>query len=62
MTYRQRPRLREEIRSLMFAIGGATAKPSSPQSERIAQLQEETRMAMTELERIINTDIEKLNN
>ena len=38
MTYRQKPRLREEIRSLMSAIDNTTNPPTAPQVERIASL------------------------
>ena len=38
MTYRQKPRLREEIRSLMSAIDKTTNPPTAPQIERIASL------------------------
>ena len=38
MTYRQRPRLREEIRSLMSAIDNTTNPPTAPQIDRIASL------------------------
>ena len=52
MTYRQKPRLREEIRSLMSAIDNTTNPPTAPQIERIASLikevdeQEETLMKL----------------
>ena len=38
MTYRQKPRLREEIRSLMSAIDNTTNPPTAPQIKRIASL------------------------
>ena len=38
MTYRQKPRLREEIRSLMSAIDNTTNPPTAPQIERIVSL------------------------
>ena len=38
MTYRQKPRLREEIRSLMSAIDNTTNPPTAPQIDRIASL------------------------
>ncbi|MGB2245097.1 MAG: VPS10 domain-containing protein [Flavobacteriaceae bacterium] len=41
MTYRQKPRLREEIRSLMRAIDNTTNPPTVPQQERIKSLKEE---------------------
>lgn len=41
MNYRQRPRLREEIRSLMRAIENTTNPPTIPQLERIESLKAE---------------------
>jgi hypothetical protein len=41
MNYRQRPRLREEIRSLMRAIDNTTNPPTLPQLDRIKSLTEE---------------------
>ena len=61
MTYRQRPRLREEIRSLMRAVNGATAKPTQPQVSRLAQLKEEVSEASGTLNKIISTDIKGIN-
>ena len=61
MTYRQRPRLREEIRSLMRAVNGATAKPTQPQVSRLAQLKEEVTEASGKLNKIITTDIKGIN-
>ncbi len=43
MNYRQRPRLREEIRSLMRAIDNTTNPPTQPQLERIKSLDAELR-------------------
>lgn len=43
MNYRQRPRLREEIRSLMRAIDNTTNPPTQPQQERIISLDAELR-------------------
>lgn len=61
MTYRQRPRLREEIRSLMRAINSAYAKPTQPQISRLAQLQGEVNEASSTLNQIINTEIKGIN-
>ncbi|MGB1534811.1 MAG: WD40/YVTN/BNR-like repeat-containing protein [Flavobacteriaceae bacterium] len=41
MNYRQRPRLREEIRSLMRAIDNTTNPPTLPQLDRIKSITEE---------------------
>ncbi|GAB5552636.1 MAG: hypothetical protein Sapg2KO_22270 [Saprospiraceae bacterium] len=61
MNYRQRPRVRGEIRSLMRAINGATAKPTQPQLTRLEHLNGEVNEAQTILTRIVNTDIQKVN-
>ncbi len=62
MGYRQRPRLREEIRSLMRAVNGATAKPTQPQLLRMQELTNEVNEAQGTLGQIINSDIQKINN
>ena len=41
MNYRSRPRLREEILSMLFAVNGTPAKPTAPQMERAISLSEE---------------------
>ena len=61
MTYRQRPRLREEIRSLLFAIDGAAARPSAAQLVRLEELDEETVQAMGAYERLVNTRVADIN-
>jgi hypothetical protein len=43
MNYRQKPRLREEIRSLMRAIDNTTNPPTLPQLDRIKSLNTELR-------------------
>ena len=61
MNYRQRPRIREEIRSLMRAINSATAEPTQPQLDRVKQLNEELGEALGILNQIIEGDIQKIN-
>ena len=61
MSYRQRPRLREEIRSLMFAINGATARPTTPQLLRLTQLQDETAQAVDAYNQLLSTRIGPIN-
>ena len=61
MGYRQRPRLREEIRSLSRAINGATSKPTQPQLSRLDQLRGEVNEAQSILDQIIANDIQKVN-
>jgi len=61
MTYRQRPRLREEIRSLMYSIDGAEARPSEPQWLRIDQLTEETTQAESAFENLVQTRVQPIN-
>ena len=62
MSYRQRPRLREEIGSLMYAVDGATARPSTQQSNRSTELDREAQDASNQLERIISEEVDKINN
>lgn len=61
MNYRQRPRLREEIGSLMYAVDGATARPSTQQSNRSVELDREAGEAASQLERILSDDVQKIN-
>lgn len=61
MNYRQRPELREEIRSLMFAIAGATARPASQQMERVNELKEETATAIGLHDEMVTTQIAAIN-
>jgi len=61
MNYRQRPRIREEIRSLMRAINSATASPTQPQLDRLQQLKGEFDQAQGILNQILETDIQKIN-
>lgn len=62
MNYRQRPRLREEIGSLMYAVDGATARPSTQQGNRSTELDREAQDASSQLERIISEEVDKINN
>ena len=61
MNYRQRPRIREEIRSVMRAVNGAWAKPTQPQFSRLEQLKGEVNQAKATLNQIIGTDIKGIN-
>ncbi|RMG23028.1 MAG: hypothetical protein D6730_15290 [Bacteroidetes bacterium] len=61
MTYRQRPRLRVEIRSLMFSIDGAEAAPTAPQMARIAELKGELKTAQTAFEHLLKEQVQPLN-
>ncbi|MCG8604242.1 hypothetical protein MJD09_04480, partial [bacterium] len=61
MNYRQRPRLRSEIRSLMRAVDGATARPTAPQKFRLTQLTEEMSQAQRTYEKILSTEIAEIN-
>lgn len=60
--YRQYPRLREELRSLSFAINGAMARPTGPQLARLEELKQETERVINDLSRLIATTIGDLNN
>ncbi len=61
MTYRQRPRLREEIRSLMWAIDGATARPTASQMQRIEALREETGQRTEQMNQLLLNEITRIN-
>ena len=61
MNYRQRPRLKEEIRSLMYAVDGATARPSTQQTNRSTELNRETQDASNQLEQIVTEYVDKIN-
>ena len=60
MNYRQRPRLREEIRSLMRAIDNTTNPPTQPQQERIISLDAELRQH-EQMWKDIEMEIQKIN-
>lgn len=62
MNYRQKPRLREEISSLMYAIDGATARPTTQQIGRAESLNAETQETSNQFEKIMSDEIVKLNN
>ncbi len=61
MGYRQKPRLREEIRSLLRAVDGAPAQPTQSQRDRVESLKEETATAVQAFEKVVNEEIAKLN-
>jgi photosystem II stability/assembly factor-like uncharacterized protein len=61
MGYRQRPRLREETRSIMYAIDGATARPTTAQLNRVVQLNEETIEVKKQFDEIIAREISTVN-
>ena len=61
MNYRQKPRLREEIRSLMRAIDNTTNPPTVHQNERILSLRGELRDAESMMSKLKN-EIESINN
>lgn len=61
MGYRQRPRLREEISTLISDIDNATAPPTTPQINRLGELKQETSEAILKYEKIISEDVMKIN-
>jgi hypothetical protein len=61
MNYRQTPQLRDEIRSLMRNIDGATAKPTQSQLTRIEQLKSETQSAQTTYKAFLEGSIKPIN-
>ena len=58
MNYRQRPRLREEIRSLMSAIDNTTNPPTLPQLERIKSLKAEFNSHQTRMKEVETSILE----
>jgi hypothetical protein len=61
MGYRQRPRLREEISTLISDIDNATAAPTTPQLNRLNELKQETSDVVLKYNKIIEEDISKIN-
>ncbi len=61
MGYRQRPRLREEISTLLNAIDGATARPTTPQLSRRGELGQETQEAVLQFEKIVQERVAPIN-
>ena len=61
MSYRQTPRTRDEIRSLMYTIDGASSGPTSQQVARISELGEEVKAAYGRFEEIKNGGIRSIN-
>lgn len=61
MNYRQKPQLREEIRSLMRAIDGVQARPTVSQGERLVSLTEETKVAIQAFETFVAEEIAEVN-
>ena len=50
MGYRQKPRLKEEIKTLMRAIDNTTNPPTIPQQERIKSLKQELDVHLRKME------------
>ncbi|GMV06580.1 MAG: hypothetical protein AMXMBFR53_28560 [Gemmatimonadota bacterium] len=61
MNYRQRPRVSEELRSIMGAIANVQAPPTEPQRARVEQIRGEAREAVDALTRVLDTRIRELN-
>jgi peptidoglycan hydrolase CwlO-like protein len=61
MSYRQKPQLREEIRSLLSAIGEVQAKPTQPQLMRIEELRQEMAQAKAAYAKVVTDSLEPLN-
>jgi photosystem II stability/assembly factor-like uncharacterized protein len=61
MGYRQRPRLREEIRSLAWAVDGAFARPTEPQMKRLVELTAETETARETFRQLLETHVAPIN-
>ncbi len=61
MGYRQRPRVAEELRSLMGSISNVEAPPTEPQSNRLVELRGEVQTAIDALNVVFDTKIRDLN-
>ncbi len=61
LSYRQRPRLREELRSLMRAIDGTNARPTEPQILRLGELRDETETVVNRYNSIIANEVAEIN-
>lgn len=61
MNYRTRPRLREEVQSLMGTIDGADARPTVQQMTRVKELEREVSEAKAAYQKILDTDITQIN-
>jgi len=61
MGYRQRPRVSEELRSLMGAIANVEAPPTEPQGNRLTELRGEVQEAVDALDAVLDTRIRELN-
>ena len=61
MNYRQKPRLREEIRSRMREIDSAAAAPTASQEERVVSLKEETEAASKAFDEVIRNEVMTVN-
>lgn len=61
MNYRSRPRLREEVQSLMNTVDGADARPTVQQLGRVKELEQEVSEAKATYRKILDTDIAQIN-
>jgi hypothetical protein len=61
MMYRDKPRLREEVRTLMRNIDGAVNAPTVPQSVRLAQLSDETKEAGAAYKKLMEGAVAEIN-
>ena len=59
--YRQRPRLREEIRSLARGVDGTSARPTDPQILRMKELDEETEAVVRRYNSIVENEVAEIN-
>jgi photosystem II stability/assembly factor-like uncharacterized protein len=61
MGYRQRPRVSEELRSLMGSIANVEAPPTVPQMARLQEIRVEAQQAVDALNQVLDTRIKELN-
>ncbi len=61
MNYRSRPRLREEVQSLMVTVDDPVAKPTTQQVSRVKDLEKEVSEAKGVLDKILTDDVPRIN-
>jgi hypothetical protein len=61
MGYRQYPRLREEVTSLLGQVQGAQAPPTAGQLTRVREVRVDADAAQTQLDAIVDGTIQRLN-
>ena len=61
MGYRQTPRLREELQSLLGSISSTASRPTEAEMLRLGELREETAGILADFNRVLNATIRRIN-